>query len=159
MVFRPKARVVVVDDQATHNLLLGVILRRAGYEVTPCEDAALAIPAIAQGCDCVITDYQMPGMNGIELIQAARRRVRPVLPVFVVLTGSDGPGLRERALAAGADLVIHKPAEPPLILAVLDRLFSPEQRGHVPPRFPAKFDREAGGMDSRDFARQNRSRR
>jgi CheY-like chemotaxis protein len=118
-------KIVVVDDDAVHNRLLRAILERAGYEVATYESGAEAAGDIGRGCDCLITDYHMPGMNGVELIRAIRRKHSPVC---IVLTGSDGSSIDEQAEACGVTAVLRKPTPPGLILDFLEAILFGEQR-------------------------------
>jgi len=113
------ARIVIVDDDPVHNLLLGSILQRAGYEVRACESGPAALAEVARGCDCLITDYHMPGMNGVELIRAVRRQHSPAC---LVLTGGDGGTIDQPAKASGAAAVLHKPTHPRRLLRFLEQI-------------------------------------
>ena len=113
---RSAPRIVVVDDDPVHNQLLGYILEDAGYDVTLCTNGLEALAAMASGCECLITDYHMPEMNGAELIRAARARYAPVV---IVLTGSEGINVQEDAVKAGAAVVLRKPTHPRIILSLL----------------------------------------
>jgi PAS domain S-box-containing protein len=78
--------VLVVDDSPAVVETLVAMLEDAGAEVGPCLDARDAVTAIKDdpgAWDMVITDYDMPGMNGAELARAARR-VRPDLPILLL---------------------------------------------------------------------------
>lgn len=110
------ARIVIVDDDPVHNLLLGTILERAGYEVRACESGPAALAEVARGCDCLITDYHMPGMNGVELIRAVRRQHSPAC---LVLTASEG-AIDQPAKASGAAAVLRKPTHPRRLLKFLE---------------------------------------
>jgi CheY-like chemotaxis protein len=114
-------RIVVVDDDHVHNQLLGFILDQAGYQVCLCESGYQALAEMATGCECLITDYHMPGMNGAELIRAAKGKYAPVC---VVLTGSDGMNVQEDAVAAGAAVVLRKPTHPRVIVSLLNTITS-----------------------------------
>ena len=58
------------------------------------------------GIDCVVSDYRMPGMNGVEFLRAVRE-VRPNLP-FIMFTGQGTEAVAEEALAAGVTDYIRK---------------------------------------------------
>ena len=89
---------------------------------------------IARGCDCLITDYHMPGMNGAQLI----RSVRSVSsPVCIVLTGSDGEAVEKDATAAGALAVLRKPTPANLILHLVATLLRQQREAAA---MPAKLD-------------------
>ncbi len=107
-----RARILLVDDDSRHNSTLAEILRAAGYEVICCGDASSALNAVASGCDCLLTDYQMPEMNGAQLLRAARGHA----PVLMAITGCDSPEVQDELLAAGAARVFRKPIDPVLLL-------------------------------------------
>ncbi len=106
-------RIVLVDDDPGHNSTLAAILRTVGYDVVCCEDAKSALTEVAAGCECVLTDYQMPEMNGAQLLRVAREHA----PVLLAITGCDSPAVREELLAAGAKQIFSKPTDPALLLA------------------------------------------
>jgi two-component system chemotaxis sensor kinase CheA len=108
---RPAARprVVLAEDSITTRTMEKSILEAAGYEVIPCGDGLEAYSALAtEGCDALVTDVNMPGMDGIELIE----RVRAMegfagLPILLVSSlGSEED--RRRGMQAGADAYIVK---------------------------------------------------
>jgi two-component system chemotaxis sensor kinase CheA len=99
-----QSTVMVVDDQFTVRELQRSILESAGYEVRTARDGREALAAI-DGVELVVTDVQMPEMDGIELLQAIRERSS--LPV-VMVTSQGGEDDRRRGLEAGADAYIVK---------------------------------------------------
>jgi two-component system, chemotaxis family, sensor kinase CheA len=102
--------VLVVDDQFTVRELQRGILESAGYEVKTARDGREALASISSDPDIelVVTDVQMPEMDGIELLRAIREsRERSSLP-FVMVTSKGGEEDRQRGLEAGADAYIVK---------------------------------------------------
>jgi CheY-like chemotaxis protein len=102
---------LIVDDDRRTAVLLGRLLREDGYttEVEPDGVAALARLAHDPIPDVLITDYHVPGTDGLEIVKAARA-CRAGIPVFVV-TGDPSS-----ALSAGIELdsgiqVIAKPVD------------------------------------------------
>jgi CheY-like chemotaxis protein/DNA-binding XRE family transcriptional regulator len=85
----PAARpsVLVVDDAPDALVLVGAFLRSGGYDMLEAADpdAALALLAGGAAPDVLVTDYMMPGMNGLELVRRANG-LRPGLPA-VMMTG------------------------------------------------------------------------
>ena len=77
-------RVVLVDDEGSFRESLADMLRGDGHEVLPFE-APSALPDLARlaGVDLLVTDFEMPGTNGIELADAFHR-VHPGVPVLLV---------------------------------------------------------------------------
>ena len=104
---RRQATVMVVDDQFTVRELQRSILEAAGYEVRTARDGREALAGI-DGVELVVTDVQMPEMDGIELLLAIRDdSERASLPV-VMVTSQGGEEDRQRGLEAGADAYIVK---------------------------------------------------
>ncbi len=104
-----RQRVLVADDSLTTRTLERYILEAAGYEVILAGDGAEALALLQDGgCDVLVSDVEMPGLDGIEL--TARVRAEPLLrdvPIILV-TSLDSPADRERGLQAGAEAYIVK---------------------------------------------------
>lgn len=103
-------RILVVDDQFTVRELQRSILEVAGYRVATARDGREAWNLISKDADVqlVITDIEMPEMDGFELLRAIRRLPeRSSLPV-VVVTSRGRSGDEHRGLEAGADAYIVK---------------------------------------------------
>lgn len=102
-----QSTVMVVDDQFTVRELQRSILESAGYEVRTARDGREALADI-EGVELVVTDVQMPEMDGIELLRAIREsRERSSMPV-VMVTSQGSEADRQRGLEAGADAYIVK---------------------------------------------------
>jgi CheY-like chemotaxis protein len=93
------------------------------------ESGAAVLAEFEYHCDCLITDYHMPGMNGVELIRTLRRSH---LLVCMVLTGSDGGSIEGGAREAGAVAVLRKPMDPRLLLKLLEAVSGARA---IPPKF------------------------
>ena len=79
--------ILLVDDEPAILTVLELLLNKFGYIVIPKSNAASALFLIREGVnvDLVITDYRMPGMNGVEFIRGLRR-ILPSVPT-IMLTG------------------------------------------------------------------------
>jgi two-component system sensor histidine kinase RpfC len=113
--------VLVADDNPTNREVLGKILERAGHGVTLVADGDLALDAMEAGhFDIVLLDRNMPGLSGLETLQAIRlmTRGRERLPV-VMLSADVTLEAKKECLEAGADSFIPKPVE---ALRLLDEL-------------------------------------
>jgi two-component system sensor histidine kinase RpfC len=108
-----RVRVLVADDNPTNREVIGKILERGGHSVALANDGQQALDALErEPFDIVILDRNMPGMGGIEALQALRlmTRGRERLPV-IVLSADATPVAKREALEAGADAFLPKPAE------------------------------------------------
>jgi two-component system chemotaxis sensor kinase CheA len=105
----PAARVLVVDDALTVRELQRSILRRAGYEVETAADGQAALRALAERpADLVLTDVEMPGLDGYALTAAIRAAPELAsLPVIILSSRGDEED-RRRGLDAGADAYLVK---------------------------------------------------
>lgn len=102
--------VLVVDDQFTVRELQRSILEAAGYLVQTARDGREAWDLLAAGAgvDLVLTDIEMPGMDGLELAGAIRRRPDGDSLPIVMVTSRGSEADRRRGLEAGADAYIVK---------------------------------------------------
>ncbi len=120
-----RLRVVLVDDEPSILKTWKAILEAHDFDAVCCGCASDALKAILDGCDCVVTDYHMPDMTGIEVIAAAKQITRAP---FIVMTGNDSPKLRAAASAAGAACVIAKPAPIRSVLEIIGKLCEKRSR-------------------------------
>ncbi|AVS98878.1 hybrid sensor histidine kinase/response regulator, partial [Paracidovorax avenae] len=115
--------VMYVDDDQALVFLVQRLLRRRGYRVTGFTDpreAAVALGADPQAYDLVVTDYNMPGYCGVDLVREAKR-IRADLPVALA-SGHVTAEIERDALAEGASALIHKPNDVDELCATVDRL-------------------------------------
>lgn len=99
--------ILIVDDDENVRTLLGETFRAQSYQVVIVENGQTALEQLQRTrFDLVITEYDMPRMDGLELLRKIKRE-RPWLPVLV-FTG-DGP--EQEFLKSGATACIRKPLE------------------------------------------------
>jgi DNA-binding response OmpR family regulator len=122
--------VLVADDDPDFRLLLDVALRRAGFRVSMVGDGltlvreVLSAPIQPKGrIHLVITDEQMPRLNGLGAIEQLRRL--GVLVPFVVVSGSGESDLAARAARVGAADVFTKPCDLSRLLTVARTVSKP----------------------------------
>lgn len=102
------ARLLLVDDNPSGLAARTMVLTELGYEITPARSAEEALEHFAASpFPVVVTDYKMPGRNGVELI-AELRILAPDTRVVLISGFVDGMGLTEEN--TGADAVIMKSA-------------------------------------------------
>jgi len=102
-----KIKILVVDDSALDRRLAGALLTKAGYVVEHAEDGRAALASVAaKEPDAVVTDLQMPFLDGLELV-AQLRVTNPSLPV-VLMTAHGSEAVAEAALRIGASSYVPK---------------------------------------------------
>ena len=114
------SRVLVVDDSTTMRSIVRKILNgcRFPLEISEANDGIEALKQIGSGkVDFVFLDYNMPGLNGIEMLSQLKRQ-HPRMEV-VMMTSEDDEALAARARAAGATAFLRKPFYPSDIDAIL----------------------------------------
>jgi nitrogen-specific signal transduction histidine kinase/CheY-like chemotaxis protein len=103
-------RVMYVDDDSALVYLVARVLQRKGFSVTTFTDplaAQAALRAHPEQFDLLVTDYNMPGFSGMDLLRAAKR-IRPDLPVALA-SGYVTPELEKSAFDHGANALVYKP--------------------------------------------------
>jgi two-component system chemotaxis response regulator CheY len=116
-------RILTVDDSKTMRDMVTFTLKGAGYEVLDAEDGKHALSILAnQTVDIVITDLNMPNMNGLDLIRALRADARfKFIPILMLTTESDETKKAD-GKAAGATGWIVKPFNPEKLLQVVQKV-------------------------------------
>lgn len=118
-----KKKIVAIDDSKTIRDMVSFTLRSVGHEVREAEDgqAGLAVLGSAR-VDLVITDLNMPKMDGIAVIKALRSHpVHRATPILILTTESDAQKKAE-GKAAGATGWLIKPFAPERLLDLVGKL-------------------------------------
>jgi putative two-component system response regulator len=125
-------RILIVDDDPIALELLKDTLAEAGHEVVCASNGREAFTIFSNDPrDVVISDWQMPDLDGLGLCQSIRRGGFPSYTYIILLTAHNTTAERVRGLVAGADDFIAKPFEPPELLARIqsaERILSLETR-------------------------------
>lgn len=105
--------VLVIDDMLPNRVLLGKVLKSSGYAVLEATDGIEALALLQERGllpDLIVTDIEMPGMDGVTLVGHLRRLDPPVARIPVIAaSGNPDETMRRDALAAGCDLFLTKP--------------------------------------------------
>jgi DNA-binding NtrC family response regulator len=117
---RPPANVLVVDDDAATRDGLVILLESWGYKAAEAADGKTALKA----CDtelphAIVTDLSMPGMNGLEFVEALGARAQKIAIIFV--TGQATVDTAVQAIKLGAYDYLPKPLEPARLRQVLEK--------------------------------------
>ena len=116
-------RVLVVDDSPSVRRMVAMTLRGAGYEVTEAQDGQEALDSVAAiRPHAVLTDQNMPRLDGLGFIRAFRARPESQgVPVIFLSTESEG-ALKDQARAAGAIGWMTKPFDQQKLLSVMAKV-------------------------------------
>jgi CheY-like chemotaxis protein len=116
-------RILLAEDNEVNQKVTSSILRKAGYDVEIVGNGRLAVEAVERGgCDLVLMDVQMPGMDGFE----ATRKIRELEgekchSIIIALTAHALKGDRDRCIEIGMDDYITKPINPADMFSVIDK--------------------------------------
>ena len=113
-------KIMAVDDSPTILELLHDILTTAGYDVITAVDGADALAKLGrESCDMLVTDLNMPQLDGIGLVSAVRKLPgRRFLPILMLTSETDG-AKKIAGKAAGASAWIDKPFKPQQLLSIV----------------------------------------
>jgi two-component system chemotaxis response regulator CheY len=116
-------RILTVDDSRTMREMVAMTLRNAGFQVIQADDGVNALKVLADNeVDIIITDLNMPNMDGLQLVKALRAKPEfkgtPILFLTTRNTDSD----KQQGRAAGATGWITKPFDPQRLLQVVNKV-------------------------------------
>lgn len=116
--------VLVVDDSPTMRQMVALTLTNAGFKVVEAEHGKDAVTKVAGGpkMDLVVTDLNMPEMDGIALIKELRKMAAFKFTPILMLTTESAEDKKNAGKAAGATGWIVKPFNPELILKVIAKV-------------------------------------
>jgi len=116
-------RVLAVDDSKTMRDMVQFTLRNAGYEVIEAEDGVKAL-ALAETTtiDVVLTDINMPNMDGVTLVRHLRAQPKFRSTPILILTTEGGEDKKQAGREAGATGWIVKPFSPDKLVAVINKV-------------------------------------
>lgn len=126
MVFRRDSklrRVLIVDDSVSMRQMVSFTLRQGGFDVIEAEHGRDALDKLASATvDLIITDLNMPVMDGITLIQNVRKQPMMKSKPILMLTTEGLAAKKEQGKAAGATGWIVKPFDPEKLLQTLAKV-------------------------------------
>ncbi|MDQ7015067.1 MAG: response regulator [Gammaproteobacteria bacterium] len=117
------AKILAVDDSASLRQMVSFTLKSAGYEVTEAANGQEGLDmARSKKFDLVVTDINMPVMDGIKLIKSLRGLSEYRFTPLLMLTTESSDGKKQEGKAAGATGWIVKPFNPDKLLNVIGRV-------------------------------------
>lgn len=116
--------ILTVDDSASVRQVVSFALRDAGYETLEAVDGRDALTKLSGNIHLVVTDVNMPNMNGIELIRHIRAGAANKYVPIIVLTTESQAAKKQEAKAAGATGWIVKPFRPEQLVAVVQKVLA-----------------------------------
>lgn len=112
--------ILVVDDTRSMRKMVAAVLAGAGYEVAEAGDGAEAFElARARQFDLVVTDHNMPRMDGVTLVRALRQLSHYDAVALIVLSTEVDPVLKQKGREAGATGWMAKPFDPQRMLDIV----------------------------------------
>jgi two-component system chemotaxis response regulator CheY len=115
--------ILTADDSASMRQMVTFTLKGAGYEVVEAVDGKDGLSMISQSkVDMIITDLNMPNMDGIEMIRNVRTMPQYKFIPIILLTTESQDGKKKEGKAAGATGWITKPFKPEQLLAVIKKV-------------------------------------
>ena len=107
------ATILIVDDSKVLRTMVRDALEADHHDVVEAPDVTAALATVdSVPADLVITDVNMPGRNGLELVRALRERPRERFIPILVLTTESGDAIKQRGREAGATGWLVKPFQP-----------------------------------------------
>ncbi len=124
MISNAKVRVLLVDDSAAMREMVAFTLKGAGYEVFQATDGVEAVAFVNANpvVNLVITDINMPNMDGLTLIRELRGLPAYRFVPILTLTTEDSADKKQLGKAAGATGWIVKPFDPDILLQTVRRV-------------------------------------
>lgn len=117
------AKILVVDDDQDVRLLMGVRLRKSGYDVVTAEDGEEAVRIVRQAKpDLILLDLGLPKMDGYEVCRTLKSGPETCGIPIIILSAKSQQTDREQASAAGAESYMAKPFNPVVILEAIRHL-------------------------------------
>ncbi len=116
--------ILIVDDSTSLRTVVRIALERAGYIVLEAGDGKQALAALEKAgkVNLIISDVNMPNMNGIELLSQVKQHARHKFVPVIMLTTENQNEKKEQGRAGGAKAWICKPFDPPQLIDAVSKL-------------------------------------
>jgi two-component system chemotaxis response regulator CheY len=124
------ATIVIVDHSASIRMNVKQALEGAGYKVIEGENGNDGLEKILklQTPDLVISDYKMPGLDGVVMLAKVKEKLGPSkFPIFMLTTEANDK-LKAAGLAVGVLAWINKPFAPDKLVSAIDKVLGPKKK-------------------------------
>lgn len=115
-------KIMTVDDSSSVRQMVGFTLKEAGYDVVEASDGKDALQQLSSPVDMIITDLNMPNMDGLELIRQVRTMSSYKFTPIIMLTTESQAEKKQTGKQAGATGWIVKPFKPEQLLGVVKKV-------------------------------------
>ena len=119
--------IVGVDDSSSLRTVVKMALTRAGYDVLEAGDGRQALAELdkAAKVNLIVSDLNMPNMDGITFVTEVKKHARHKFTPVIMLTTEGQDAKKEQGRAAGARACSRKPFNPPHLLGAVSKLIPP----------------------------------
>ena len=118
--------ILIVDDSASLRQVVSIALKGAGYDVIEACDGKDALSKLnGQKIHLIISDVNMPNMDGISFVKAAKQQPAYKFTPVIMLTTESGESKKQEGQAAGAKAWVVKPFQPAQMLNAVSKLVMP----------------------------------
>ena len=118
--------IMIVDDSASLRQVVAISLRGAGYDVVEACDGKDALNKLdGRKLHLIISDVNMPNMDGISFVKAAKQLPAYKFTPVIMLTTEAGDAMKQQGQAAGAKAWVVKPFQPAQMLGAVAKLVLP----------------------------------
>lgn len=118
--------ILVVDDSSSFRQVVCMALKGAGYDVIEAGDGKDALGKLdGRKINLIISDVNMPVMDGISFVTAAKEKPAYKFTPVIMLTTESGDDMKAKGKAAGVKAWVVKPFQPPILLDAVSKLILP----------------------------------
>lgn len=119
-------KILIVDDSESLRQVVGIALKEAGYDVVEACDGADGLRKLSQQrVNLIISDVNMPNMDGIEMVKQIKQMVEHKFTPIIMLTTEFGEEKKQEGKAAGVKAWVVKPFKPAQMLDAVSKLIMP----------------------------------
>ncbi len=117
--------ILIVEDDEVLRMVLRIEFEKNGFNVREADNGKVGLASMGEmQPDAIITDIEMPVMDGFNFIRAVRNSRRDAAVPIIAISALRSDGMTEKAVAAGANRFCEKPLAPSILLALVNGYLS-----------------------------------